>query len=154
MSAWVSQGVLLGATGPTGATGATGPAGATGPTGQALSWKGAWSGATAYVAYDIVSVGGSSYICILANTNQTPPNATYWNVIASIGATGTTGATGSAGATGPPGSTGSAGPTGTRGSLYLGFFANFAALPTIDGVTVLVGDMALTSDTSTFYRAT
>lgn len=156
MSAWVSQGVLLGATGPTGPTGATGSTGSTGPAGQNLNWKGAWAIGTAYVAYDIVSRLGSSYINVLANTGSDPATdgGTHWQVIAQQGATGTTGSTGSTGSTGPTGTTGSAGPTGARGSLYLGFYANFAALPTIDGVTVLVGDMALTSDTSTFYRAT
>jgi len=55
---------------------------------QKIVWLGAWSGATAYVVNDAVSVSGSSYICILANTNQTPPNATYWEVLAQQGAAG------------------------------------------------------------------
>jgi hypothetical protein len=55
---------------------------------------GAWSSITAYAVNDVVSLSGSSYVCILANTNQTPPNATYWTLLASIGATGSTGATG------------------------------------------------------------
>lgn len=38
----------------------------------------AWSGATAYVPGDLVSSGGVNYYCILAHTNQMPPNATYW----------------------------------------------------------------------------
>jgi hypothetical protein len=38
----------------------------------------AWSGATAYAVGQIVSSGGSTYRCIVANTNQAPPNATYW----------------------------------------------------------------------------
>jgi hypothetical protein len=45
---------------------------------------GAWSSATAYVAGQIVSSAGASYVCILAHTNQTPPNATYWKLLASI----------------------------------------------------------------------
>lgn len=45
---------------------------------------GAWSGATAYVAGQIVSSNGASYVCILAHTNQQPPNVTYWKVLASI----------------------------------------------------------------------
>jgi hypothetical protein len=139
MPSWVSQGVLKGATG------------ATGPAGPGFNWKGAWSAATAYVVNDTVSSAGSSYVCILANTNQTPPNATYWNLVAAQGSTGPTGATGGAGPAGPTGSTG---PTGVRGSLYQGVYANTAALPTIDGVAVMVGDMAMTSDTSTFWRAT
>ena len=38
----------------------------------------AWSGATAYVVGDLASDGGVNYYCILAHTNQQPPNATYW----------------------------------------------------------------------------
>ena len=37
-----------------------------------------WSTVTAYVSGDLVSTKGSWYRCILANTNKTPPNATYW----------------------------------------------------------------------------
>jgi hypothetical protein len=78
--------------------GVQGPQGDQGP--SFTNWKGAWSGATAYIVGDGVSSGGSSYICILAHTNQTPPNATYWGVIASKGDTGATGPTGATGATG------------------------------------------------------
>lgn len=53
--------------------------------------KGAWSGATAYVESDVVSLNGSSYICILAHTNHTPPNVTYWELLASVGGVGATG---------------------------------------------------------------
>ena len=42
---------------------------------------GAWSGSTAYVANDLVSSGGATYLCILAHSNQQPPNATYWEAI-------------------------------------------------------------------------
>ena len=101
--------------GPAGAQGPQGTTGNTGATGQGYNWKGAWSAATAYVPYDSISSGGSSYVCILANTNQTPPNATYWSLMAQQGSQGATGATGSQG---PPGSTGGTGPTGTRGSLW------------------------------------
>ncbi|MDP9149759.1 MAG: hypothetical protein M3O36_07465, partial [Myxococcota bacterium] len=38
----------------------------------------AWSGATAYIVGDLVASGGTNYYCILAHTNQAPPNATYW----------------------------------------------------------------------------
>src|SRR5689334_5004354 len=43
------------------------------PGGGSINWMGAWSGATAYVEGDAVSLNGSSYICILAHTNHTPP---------------------------------------------------------------------------------
>lgn len=52
---------------------------ATAPLTQGLRFKGAWSGATAYLVGDIVSLGGLSYACITAHTNHTPPNATYWD---------------------------------------------------------------------------
>ncbi|RXH41059.1 carbohydrate-binding protein [Bradyrhizobium zhanjiangense] len=61
---------------------------------KAFQLKGAWSGATAYTVGDVVSLSGSSYACILDHTNHTPPNTTYWQLLASIGATGNTGATG------------------------------------------------------------
>jgi len=38
----------------------------------------AWSGATAYVVGDLASRLGVNYYCILAHTNQQPPDATYW----------------------------------------------------------------------------
>ncbi|OSJ33260.1 hypothetical protein BSZ19_16615, partial [Bradyrhizobium japonicum] len=58
---------------------------------KAFQLKGAWSGATAYAAGDVVTLSGSSYVCILDHTNHTPPNVTYWQLLASIGATGNTG---------------------------------------------------------------
>src|SRR5579872_34559 len=42
----------------------------------------AWSNATAYVLGNLALSGGIVYYCILANTNQTPPNATYWYPLA------------------------------------------------------------------------
>ena len=54
-------------------------------------WQGAYSGATAYVADDVVSYNGSSYICILASTGNLPTNATYWSIMSSAGTNGTNG---------------------------------------------------------------
>jgi hypothetical protein len=121
--------------GPTGTQGAQGPQGNPGATGQGYNWKGAWSAATAYVAYDTVSNGGSTYVCILANTNQAPPNVTYWSLMAQQGSQGPAGSTGSQG---PPGSTGSTGPGGTRGSLW---YSGSGAPGTISGQ--LVNDLYL-----------
>lgn len=97
--------------GPTGPQGPQGDQGETGP--GVINWTGAWSAVTAYELNDAVSLAGSSYICIEAHTNQTPPNATFWGVVASKGSTGNTGPTG---ATGAAGSQGPAGPTGPQGS--------------------------------------
>lgn len=41
---------------------------------------GAWSATTAYVVGSRVFLAGIFYDCIQDNTNQTPPNATYWTV--------------------------------------------------------------------------
>jgi len=46
--------------------------------------KGAWSSTTAYLPNDGVTSGGVTYVCIVANTNQAPPNATYWVLMPGI----------------------------------------------------------------------
>ena len=56
-----------------------------------FNWKGAYSGATAYVVDDVVESSGSSYICIAATTGNAPPNATYWEQMSSAGTNGTDG---------------------------------------------------------------
>ena len=38
----------------------------------------AWNSGTAYTVGDLAKVDGIGYYCILAHTNHTPPNATYW----------------------------------------------------------------------------
>jgi hypothetical protein len=55
---------------------------------------GAWSSSTTYYVDNIVTLDGSSYVCILSHVNQTPPNATYWAVLAAKGDTGATWAAG------------------------------------------------------------
>jgi hypothetical protein len=100
-----------GATGPAGATGSqgaqgpqgvAGTPGATGPSGQGYSWKGAWSAATAYNAYDCVSRNGSSYVALSSTTGNDPATdgGAHWSIMAQIG---NTGATGAAGPQGPQG---------------------------------------------------
>lgn len=44
--------------------------------------KGTWSSLTDYTVGDIVDYLSSSYICISNSTNNTPPNGTYWAVLA------------------------------------------------------------------------
>lgn len=61
---------------------------------KAFRMLGAWSGAIDYVVGDLVTLSGSSYVCVLDHTNHTPPNTTYWQLLASIGSNGSTGATG------------------------------------------------------------
>ena len=50
-----------------------------------FKWQGAWSSSTAYVVDDVVESGGNTYVCILASTNNEPPNATYWELMAQKG---------------------------------------------------------------------
>jgi len=85
---------------------------------KAFRLKGAWSGATAYVVGDVVTLSGSSYVCALDHTNHMPPNTTYWQLLAAKGTDGaaatvsvgtvTTGAGGSAAAVANSGSSSAA----------------------------------------------
>ncbi len=76
-------------------------------------WRGSWSSLTAYVIDDVVEDAGSSYIAISNNTNQQPPNALYWNLVAAAGTDGLDGSTWYEG-TGAP-----AGGLGFNGDFYL-----------------------------------
>jgi hypothetical protein len=58
------------------------------------TWRGAYSGGTAYNPYDEVSYLGSSYICIAASTGNLPTNTSFWNLLASMGTNGTNGTNG------------------------------------------------------------
>jgi hypothetical protein len=87
-------------------------------------FKGAWSGTTAYVKNDVVTLNGSSFLAKASSTGTNPATdasgaGTNWALIVekgAVGATGATGATGPAGPAGPQGATGSAGPAGATGS--------------------------------------
>ena len=54
-----------------------------------FEWKGTYNAGTAYAVDDVVSYNGSSYVCILASTNNLPTNTTYWNVMSEAGTDGT-----------------------------------------------------------------
>jgi len=56
-----------------------------------FNWKGAYSNSTAYAVDDVVSSGGSSYICILASQGNAVSNSTYWNQMSAAGTNGTNG---------------------------------------------------------------
>jgi hypothetical protein len=86
-----------------GVDGVDGVAGTDGTDGTSVTWRGAYNGATAYVANDGVSYDGSSYVNILASTGILPTNATYWQLAAAKGDAGATGATGATGAAGSDG---------------------------------------------------
>ena len=82
--------------------------------GSSWSYLGTWSSLTAYVVDDVVVYNGSSYICITAHTNSSPPSV-KWGSVADKGATGSTGLTGPTGPTGTTGPTGATGATGSQG---------------------------------------
>jgi hypothetical protein len=46
-----------------------------------VSGVAAWNSGTDYVVADLVVVAGINYYCVLAHTNHTPPNATYWHAL-------------------------------------------------------------------------
>ena len=50
-----------------------------------MVWRGPYDNSTAYTPDDVVSSGGSSYICILASTGNAVSNATYWQQMAGKG---------------------------------------------------------------------
>ncbi len=53
-----------------------------------INWRGTWSGMAEYGTHDAVALSGASYIAIAPNTNQPPPNAICWDVLATKGANG------------------------------------------------------------------
>lgn len=57
-------------------------------TGSSLNFRGAWLVGNSYNVGDVVTDGGSSYVCVLFNSGNEPPNGTYWQLIAQAGATG------------------------------------------------------------------
>ena len=56
-----------------------------------FNWKGAYNNSTQYQVDDVVSSGGSSYVCILASQGNAVSNGTYWNQMSSAGTNGTNG---------------------------------------------------------------
>jgi hypothetical protein len=56
-----------------------------------FNWKGAYNNSTQYQVDDVVSSGGSSYVCILASQGNAVSNGTYWSLMAQAGTNGTDG---------------------------------------------------------------
>lgn len=50
-----------------------------------LNWTRKWSGTSMYSVNDGCTYGGSTYICITANLNKLPNDATYWDLLAGRG---------------------------------------------------------------------
>lgn len=111
--------------------------GPTGPTGQGFTNLGTWSSLTAYVPYDVVENSGSSYTCIANNTNQAPPNVTYWTLLSSKGDTGATGATGA---------------TGSAAAITPGVIDNALVRADGTGNNAIQGSVVIIDDNSAIYN--
>jgi len=109
------------------------PQGTTGSQGiPGINWVGTWSSSTSYAVRDAVTYNGTSYYAIVANTNQAPPNTTYWNVLAQKGADGN-GAVSSVALAAPSLFTVSGSPVTSSGTLTLSYSGT--ALPVLNGGT-------------------
>lgn len=94
-ASWTTYWTLIAQAGEAGAAGAAGATGATGAAGlNGVVWQGAWNSVSAYAENDAVSHNGSSYVCTDGNTNQEPPNGTYWDLLAAEGDVGPEGPAG------------------------------------------------------------
>ena len=54
-----------------------------------ITWRGTYSGGTAYTPKDAVVYNNASYICIANTTGNLPTDTSYWNVMAAKGVDGT-----------------------------------------------------------------
>jgi hypothetical protein len=130
-------------------TGTTGPQGEPG-----LTWLGAWDSGTTYDVGDAVESAGSAYICTAESTNNEPPNASYWDLLAEKGDTGATGATGDTGATGAAGEVQSADDTSTDNAIARFHGTDGHAIqnsqPTIDDT----GNIQIADDDKLYLRDT
>lgn len=83
---------IQGIQGEKGNKGDKGNTGDTGDKGVSLRIRGVWNTETEYKndsSYiDVIEYSGSSYSCKVTHTNQEPPNATYWDLVAHKGDTG------------------------------------------------------------------
>lgn len=73
--------------------GIPGEPGADGNDGASIIWRGTYNVLASYVPNDMVFFNGSSYICKLATTGNSPADTTYWDMNASKGADGSSGGT-------------------------------------------------------------
>lgn len=105
---------------------ALGTPGPPGIPGAGMTWLGAWSGSTMYLAGDGVSYLGSCYIALNTHLNSAPPNS-HWDLVASKGDTGAQGLQGIQGTVGAQGNTGADGAAGAQG---------IAGPNTVTGLTV------------------
>ena len=98
--------------------------------------RGPYSATTAYLANDIISQDGSSYVALVDNTGQPVTNAAVWGLFAAKGDQGTQG---------PQGTPGTNGTNGVDG-------AGYAATSTAS-LTIGTGSKTFTAQTGLAYSA-
>jgi hypothetical protein len=116
-----------GVAGVPGVVGPPGPAGAPGRVG--VTFRGAWAEQTAYLANDVVSFGGATYLAVTTSLASQPDvSPSQWAVLAANGAAGATGPSGAAASvsvgtvtTAPAGSQASVTNSGTASAAVLNF---------------------------------
>ncbi|WP_446008965.1 hypothetical protein [Candidatus Electrothrix sp.] len=92
------------------------PLGSTTNIGASIYWTGEWQDGFQYAIGDGMQYGGSSYLCVkdhVSSSANTPPNGTYWSLMAEKGDIGPQG---SSGAQGPQGVAGTDGAQGVQGA--------------------------------------
>ncbi len=92
----------------------------TNATQTALVFRGPFNPVSAYLANDVVTYQGSSYVALAASSNVLPVGAPAstadWVMLAQAGSSGPQGASGPAGSPGPTGPVGLEGPVGKTGA--------------------------------------
>ena len=102
--------------------------GSPGTDGDSFVWSGNWNSSDTYVVNDAVAYSGSSYLCILGNSNQepswNPPGSnTYWDLMVRVGTNGSDGLDGTNGTDGIDGTNGIDGADGTS-FIWSGSWSN------------------------------
>lgn len=111
---------IPGVQGVIGVPGIQGVQGLQGETGTiVVNWKGEWNSETGYIIDDGITWEGTSYVALQTSTNQVPPNATYWQLIAAAGIQGPQGIQGGQGTIGNTGAQGIQGIQGIKGDTGL-----------------------------------
>jgi len=143
-----------GTSGVSGSSGTSGVSGSSGTSGISFNWLGTWSILSTYNINDVVEYNGSSFISILgSNFGNAPTNPMAWNLMAQIGASGTSGVSGSSGTSGISGSSGTSGLLSLTGTTNNGLITLNTTAPnatvesnlTFDGGLLSVyGDLVVT----------
>ena len=112
--------------------------------------RGAYNSETAYTKLDLVTSGGSSYLCIKNCTGVALSNTEYWMVVAEKGQQGQAGANGQDGTNGTNGQDGSDGESAYQIALDNGFVGTEAEwLASLKGEKGDKGDTGATGPAGT-----